>query len=64
LFFSRGTLTLAMVIPTMDHINQVLASQSLKRSFETPIRVALAMGKKTINCYYTLTDSSEVYRIA
>jgi hypothetical protein len=63
-FFSRGTPSLAMVIPAMDHIDQVLASQSVNRTFDAPIRVALALGKKTLNRYYTLTDSSEVYRIA
>jgi hypothetical protein len=53
-----------MVIPAMDHIDWVLASQSVNRTFDAPIRVALALGKKTLNCYYALTDSSEVYRIA
>jgi hypothetical protein len=32
--------------------------------YDAPIRAALAMGKKTLNRYYTLTDASEVYRIA
>lgn len=53
-----------MVIPAMDHIDQVLASQSVSRKFDAPIRVALALGKKTLNCYYTLTNTSKVYRIA
>jgi hypothetical protein len=53
-----------MVIPAMDHIDTILASQSLERALDTPIRLALAMGKKTLNRYYTLTDSAEVYRIA
>ena len=54
-----------MVIPAMDHIDQVLSSQSIdKVKFDAPIRVAIAMGKKTLNRYYTLTDLSEVYRIA
>jgi len=48
----------------MDHIDHVLASQSVDHNYDTPIRAALAMGKKTLNRYYMLTDSSEVYRIA
>jgi hypothetical protein len=48
----------------MDHIDQVLASQSINKALDAPIRIALALGKKTLNRYYTLTDSSEVYRIA
>jgi hypothetical protein len=63
-FFSRGTPNLATIIPAMDHIDSILASQSVSRTYDAPIRVALAMGKKTLNHYYTLTDASEVYRIA
>jgi hypothetical protein len=48
----------------MDHINTILTSQSLDRTLDTPICHALAMGKKMLNRYYTLTDSAEVYRIA
>jgi hypothetical protein len=53
-----------MVIPAMDHIDTILALQSLERALDTPICLALAMGKKMLNRYYTLTDSTEVYRIA
>jgi hypothetical protein len=63
-FFSRATPNLATVIPAMDHIDKVLTAQSLDCTYEAPIRMALAMGSKTLNCYYTLTDASEVYRIA
>jgi hypothetical protein len=63
-FFSRATPSLATVIPAMDHIDQVLASQCVDRRYEPCIRAALAMSKKTLNRYYTLTDSSETYRIA
>lgn len=48
----------------MDHMDRVLTSQSIDRTFEAPIRAALAMGKKTLNRYYTLTDASETYRIS
>ena len=63
-FFSRGTPNLATVIPAMDHIDHILASQSVNKMYDAPIRAVLAMGKKTLNKYYNLTDSSEVYRIA
>jgi hypothetical protein len=64
LFFSRSTPNLATVIPAMDHIDQHLATQSLSQLYGPAVRVALAMGKKTMNRYYNLTDDSEVYRIA
>jgi len=63
-FFSRGTPNLATVIPAMDHIDEILASQSLNNIYCPALRVALAMGKKTLNRYYNLTDDSEVYHIA
>ncbi|KAF9225172.1 hypothetical protein BS17DRAFT_794829 [Gyrodon lividus] len=50
LFFSRSTPNLVTVVPAMDHIDQQLTIVSL--------------AKKTLNCYYLLTDSSEVYQIA
>jgi hypothetical protein len=55
---------LATVIPVMDHIDQTLASQSVNHNYNAPIHAVLSMGKKTLNHYYTLTDSSELYRIA
>jgi hypothetical protein len=64
LFFSRGTPNLATVIPAMDHIDMVLALQSVDRQYDPAIRAALAMAKKTLSRYYTLTDSSETYHIA
>ena len=63
-FFSRATPCLATVILAIDHIDEVLASQCVDRQYEPCIRAALAMAKKTLNKYYTLTDSSETYRIA
>jgi len=48
----------------MDHIDEVLATQSQDPSFEPCIRAALGIAKKTLNSYYTKTDQSDVYRIA
>ena len=64
LFFSRDTPNLAMVIPAMDHIDEVLSSQSLDRRYDVSIRASLGLAKKTLNRYYSITDMSEVYRIA
>jgi hypothetical protein len=48
----------------MDHIDQHLTTSSLNRTYGTAVHVALALGKTTLNRYYNLTDSSEVYRVA
>jgi hypothetical protein len=64
MFFSCSTPNLATVIPAMDIIDKKLTTDSLNRSkFEAPIRAALGLAKKTLNRYYNLTDSVEVYRI-
>jgi hypothetical protein len=64
LFFSRSTPNLATVIPAMDHIDELLSTNSLDAKYEPSIRAALGIAKKTLNRYYDKTDSSEVYRIA
>jgi hypothetical protein len=52
------------VIPAMDHIDEMLTTQSRDTSFEPPIRAALSIAKKTLNNYYDKMDYSEVYCIA
>jgi hypothetical protein len=37
----------------MDHIDHLLSTQAVDRIYDAPIRAALAMGKKTLNRYYT-----------
>jgi hypothetical protein len=65
LFFSRGgTPNIATVIPAMDRIDEVLATSAFDSQYSISIQAALAMGKKTLNRYYSKTDHSEVYRIA
>ncbi|KAG2030878.1 hypothetical protein BDR03DRAFT_811169, partial [Suillus americanus] len=65
LYFSRSTPNLAMVIPTMDHIDSVFTNGIIKRdTLEPAIRAALSLAKRTLNRYYSLTNSSKVYRIA
>ena len=54
-----------MVIPTMDYIDKVFTNGALKKEVLHPaIRAVIGLGKRTLNHYYSLTDSSELYRIA
>jgi hypothetical protein len=65
LFFSRdGIPNLATVIPAMDRIDEVLATNTLDEQFSLSIKAVLSIGKKTLNQYYSKTDASDVYRIA
>lgn len=64
-FFSRGMPNLAVVIPAMDHIDNVFTTGIIKtHELDPAIRAALHLAKKTLNRYYSLTDRSETYRIA
>src|ERR1700722_19934437 len=76
LFFSRGTSVrtehseghkipnLATVIPAMDHIDRVLATNAIESRSGLAVQAALSIGKKTSNHYYSKTDLSNIYRIA
>lgn len=64
MFFSKGTPNLALVIPAMDKIDETLSNWLLDATLSPPVRAAVAIAKKTLNRYYSLTDQSEVYRIA
>ncbi|OJT11999.1 hypothetical protein TRAPUB_11453 [Trametes pubescens] len=65
LYFSRDTPNLAMVIPAMDHIDNLLTTQTRAFSpLSLPISGALRLAKKTLNQYYKLFDMSVTYRIA
>jgi len=48
----------------MDFINDKLTAHAHDQSLSPAIKASLELGKKTLNRYYSLTDSSEVYRIA
>jgi hypothetical protein len=56
--------SLAMVIPVMDHLDKHLATASLDEKYSLSIHVALSTGKKTLNWYYNQTDDSRLYWIA
>ncbi|KAF8548523.1 hypothetical protein OG21DRAFT_1380637, partial [Imleria badia] len=64
LFFSRSTPSLATVIPAMDHIDKKFTTYSRDRKYLPTIRSAVTLAKKTLDRYYSLTNHSEVYRIA
>jgi hypothetical protein len=64
MYFSRSTPNLATVIPAMDYVEEKLTAYSHNEKFASSIRSAVLLAKKTLNRYYELTDSSEVYRIA
>ena len=65
LFFSRGTLNLAMVIPAMDVIDSIIATMSeASQKFCLAICAALVVGSMTPNKYYNRIDNLEVYHIS
>ena len=65
LFFSRSMPNLVMVIPAMDYIDETFTKGMLKKKTLNPaIRAAIGLAKKTLNRYYSLTDSSDLYCIA
>jgi hypothetical protein len=48
----------------MDHIDEHLTTASLNQLYSPPVCVALAMGKAVLNKYYSLTNTSDMYRAA
>ncbi|KAJ3738414.1 hypothetical protein EV360DRAFT_58155, partial [Lentinula raphanica] len=65
LFFSASGSNIASVIPAMDIIDEAFATGILNgETLSEPIRHALSIGKRTLNKYYSLTDDSDLYRIA
>ena len=48
----------------MDHIDEHLTTDALNPRYNRAIHASLGIARKTLNRYYTLTDMSEVYRIA
>ena len=56
--------SLATVILVMDHIDKKFTTYSCDRKYLPAICSAVTLAKKTLDCYYSLTDHSEVYHIA
>ncbi|KAF5355384.1 hypothetical protein D9757_014613 [Collybiopsis confluens] len=64
-WFSANSPTVAQVIPAMDAIDEALATGMVdNEEVSDPIKHALAIGKRTINKYYALSDGSNIYRMA
>ncbi|KAF5364882.1 hypothetical protein D9757_015275 [Collybiopsis confluens] len=65
IWFSGNSPTVAQVIPAMDAIDEALATGMVdSEEVSDPIKHALAIGKRTINKYYALSDDSNIYRMA
>ncbi len=63
LFFSQGTPNLAKVIPAMDTIDEKLTTGIVNSLLDPSICIALSLGKKTLERYYSKTNETEAYRI-
>jgi hypothetical protein len=63
LYFSGNAASIAAVIPAMDTLNNSLDSTTNK-TLHPAIRAAMGLARKKLNCYYSLTDDSAVYRIS
>ncbi|KAG1800172.1 uncharacterized protein BJ212DRAFT_1255023, partial [Suillus subaureus] len=63
-FFSHSTPNLTTVIPTINHIDEMLLAHESSSSLNSTVQSALTLGKKILDCYYSLTDKSDVYRVA
>ncbi|RPD78153.1 hypothetical protein L226DRAFT_567834 [Lentinus tigrinus ALCF2SS1-7] len=63
LFFSHSTPNLAKVIPAIDHIDQLLTTTEVSQGsdYDSAIQVVCGLGKKTLNKFYFLTDTSINY---
>jgi hypothetical protein len=48
----------------MDEIDKRFTNITIDPSVDPAIRAAMRFAKGTLNLYYSLTDSSEAYRIA
>jgi hypothetical protein len=51
---------LATVNPAMDHTEEVLADVTKDERYDLAIWEAIGLARRTLNRYYSLTDSSEV----
>ncbi|KAG2370355.1 hypothetical protein BDR07DRAFT_1177906, partial [Suillus spraguei] len=64
LYFSRATPNLVMVIPAIDHIDNVFTTCIINNDhLDLAISAALGLAKRTLNHYYSHSDSSEVYTL-
>lgn len=62
--FSTDTPCVANVIPAMDRMHDDLLAACENEKYSPAIRAALKIGLNLLNKYYSITDNSEIYRIA
>ena len=62
--FSGDTPCIAKVIPAMDRMHKDLTVASNNEAYSPAIQAALKLGIGLLDKYYSLSDNSEVYRIA
>ena len=62
--FSSDKPCIANVIPAIDRMHYDLTAASNNEAYSPTIRAALKLGTGLLDKYYSLTDDSEVYRIA
>jgi hypothetical protein len=63
-FSADRTPNLAKVIPAFDAMDRILQTGTGNTAYPDSIRVALALGCRTLNKYYARTDLSDAYRVA
>ncbi|KAG0691467.1 hypothetical protein DFH29DRAFT_789032, partial [Suillus ampliporus] len=64
-YFSHLTPNLATVIPAINHIDAIFTSHQSNELLNGAVCSAFSLGKKkTLDHYYSLTDSSDAYQIA
>jgi hypothetical protein len=54
----------AAVIPTMDKMHKELTAAAENVEYSPALQATLTLGKNLLNKYYSLSDDSEIYRIA
>ena len=52
------------VIPAMDKMHAELTATTDNVEYLPALQAALSLGKDLLNKYYSLSDDSEIYRIA
>jgi hypothetical protein len=62
--FSSDTPCLATVIPAIDRMYDELSAQARNPTYSPALCMALTLGQKLLNKYYSLMDDTEVYQIA
>jgi hypothetical protein len=62
--FSTDTPCTAAVIPAMDKMHTDLTAAVENVEYSPALQAALSLGKDVLDKYYSLSDESEVYRIA